>query len=199
MSSCVRRCVIRKSDDNLPPASDAAAIKTQYPISKKVGDISKSFTHKNRVYAKRTLLHCLCISVARFDPRASLKCQGCERIRQRDRDWRDENALIIRNNSYEHSGSPRPGIPGRGAGGEGQGGATINPCFTVFCAWSAPSSPALLPRRAGGEGSQSCRSSLLRQKLPEFAICFRFHRARPRSSVDSVKNGLDLPPSWHYI
>ena len=51
-------------------------------------------------------------------------------------------------------GSPRP-ASGRGAGGEGFQTQQFAPPFTVFSERSAPSSPALLPRKAGGEGSQS--------------------------------------------
>jgi len=53
-----------------------------------------------------------------------------------------------------HTGSPRP-ASGRGAGGEGRSNVQTRDVFCGGSVGPAPSSPALLPRKAGGEGSQS--------------------------------------------
>ena len=71
--------------------------------------------------------------------------------------WAVENLERLVKRVSDPSGSPRP-VSGR-AGGEGQFDVQIGDAFCRVSSCSSPSSPALLPHKAGGEGSWSLRGT----------------------------------------
>ncbi len=77
---------------------------------------------------------------------------------------------------------------GRGVGGEGRSNLQIRNAICRISAGPAPSSPALLPRKAGGEGSQSLGQDDSCRKIP---TCHNLPSGRGRC-LSGVRPGFTL-------